>query len=162
MKVAVKILDERIHDWGLPRYESDGAAAIDLRACIDEPMEIKAGDPAVLISSGIALGMGSPEIAAIIAPRSGRGHKEGLVLGNGIGLIDSDYTGAVLLSTFNRNPPGGKSIRIEPGERIAQLRFVPVIRPTLEVVDEFETETARGAGGLHGQGVRYGRTGSVR
>ncbi len=149
--VELRILDPRLHDWGIPSYQTPGSAAVDLFACIDAPQKIEAGAPATLIPSGLALFMDIDRMAALVLPRSGAGHKKGLVLGNLVGLIDSDYTGEVKLSMWNRNP-GGDPIVIEPGERVAQMMFVPVMRPTLKVVDEFSGTTARGAGGFGSTG----------
>jgi dUTP pyrophosphatase len=151
--IELKVLDPRLEAWGLPAYQSDMAAAIDLRAAIDGALEIEAGSPAVLVPSGLALFIRDPFVAAMILPRSGLGHKTGLVLGNTTGLIDADYLGPILVSVWNRNAAGTPPIRIEPGDRIAQMMFVPVVRPRFEMVAEFSTETARGAGG-------FGSTGS--
>lgn len=151
-EIEVKVLDGRLNDWGLPTYQSEMAAAIDLHACIDSAMEIVPQEKAVLIPSGLALYMNNPHVAAVILPRSGMGHKHGLVLGNGTGLIDPDYTAQIFVSVWNRNP-SGDPIVINPGERIAQMMFLPVIRPSLTVVEEFSGETTRGGGG-------FGSTGS--
>jgi dUTP pyrophosphatase len=151
--IELKVLDPRLEAWGLPAYQSDMAAAIDLRAAIDDALEIEAGSPAVLVPSGLALFIRDPFVAAMILPRSGLGHKHGLVLGNSTGLIDADYLGPILVSVWNRNAAGTPPIRIEPGDRIAQMMFVPVVRPRFEVVVEFSTATTRGAGG-------FGSTGS--
>lgn len=152
--VEIKVLDPRVRDWGLPRYHSAMAAAVDLFACLDAPLALEAASPAQLIPSGIAVFIGDPGIAAVIVPRSGLGHR-GLVLGNLVGVIDADYLGPVLVGAWNRNPPGTEPIRIAPGDRIAQMLFVPVLRPRFAVVDEFSRGTARGAGG-------FGSTGSAR
>lgn len=151
--VEVKILDPRIRDWGMPSYQTPGSAAIDLFACIDAPMEIVAQDAAVLIPSGLAFYMGDTACAALVMPRSGLGHKKGLVMGNTVGLIDADYTGQVFISAWNRNPVGAEPIRIEPGERIAQLMFVPVLRAALSEVEAFSDATERGAGGFGSTGT---------
>lgn len=151
--MQIKILDARLHDWGLPAYQTEGAAAIDLFACVDAPLAIEAQSPAVLVKSGIALNFGDFAYAGLVLPRSGAGHKRGLVMGNTVGLIDPDYTGEILISVWNRNAAGSAPLVIEPGERIAQMIFVPVVRPSFEVVDEFSATTARGAGG-------FGSTGS--
>lgn len=150
--IEVKVLDQRLHDWGLPKYQSDMAAAVDLHACIDAPLHVKPQEAAALVPSGIALFMNDAHVAAMILPRSGLGHKKGLVMGNSVGLIDPDYTAQIYVSVWNRNP-SGDAIVIEPGERIAQMIFVPVVRPQLAVVGEFSGQTARGAGG-------FGSTGS--
>jgi len=154
--VEVKILDPRIREWGMPAYQTSGAAAIDLFACIDAPMEIAPQAPAVLVPSGLAFYMGDTSCAALVLPRSGLGHKKGLVMGNSVGLIDADYTGQVFISTWNRNPSGADPIRIEPGERIAQLMFVPVLHAALDVVDTFSDATERGAGGFGSTGTGGG------
>lgn len=149
MLVEVKVLDERVKGWGLPAYQTEGAAAVDLFACLDAPLEIAPGAPAVLVPSGIALFMDTDKIAALVLPRSGAGHKKGLVLGNLVGLIDSDYTGGIMLSLWNR---GTDTVIIQPGERVAQMMFVPVIRPELRIVDDHSGTTARGAGGFGSTG----------
>ena len=151
--VELKILDDRLHAWGLPRYQSEMAAAIDLHACLDVPLEVLPGTAAVLVPSGIAVHMADPGLAALVLPRSGLGHRKGLVLGNLVGLIDADYTGPVMVSVWNRNAPGSEPIVLQPGERFAQMVFVPVVRPRFEVVEAFSTVSARGAGG-------FGSTGS--
>ncbi|MFO7858747.1 MAG: dUTP diphosphatase [Ectothiorhodospiraceae bacterium] len=143
-RVDVRILDPRLErDWGLPDYATPGAAGVDLRACLDEATELAPG-ATLLIPSGLAIHIGDPGLAATILPRSGLGHKHGIVLGNLVGLIDSDYQGQVYISCWNR---GTGHYTIEPGERIAQLVFVPVVRPTLRVVTEFE-DSQRGSGGF--------------
>jgi dUTP pyrophosphatase len=152
-RVEVKILDPRLKDWGLPRHESAMAAGIDLRACLDAPVTIEAGAPAQLIPSGIALHLADPHLAAIVVPRSGQGHKKGLVLGNLTGVIDADYTGPIMISVWNRNALGTPPITIEPGERIAQMLFVPIVRPSFEIVAEFTTASTRGAGGFGSTGT---------
>jgi dUTP pyrophosphatase len=153
--VEIKVLDPRLKEWGLPAYQSDMAAAIDLHACIDGPLTIEAGTPAQLVPAGIAVHMGNPYMAATIAPRSGLGHKKGLVLGNSIGVIDADYQGPIMVSVWNRNAPGTEPIVIQPGERIAQMMFVPVLRPVFTTVEEFTADTARGAGGFGSTGVHH-------
>jgi dUTP pyrophosphatase len=152
--VELKILDRRLREWGLPRYQTDGAAAIDLMACVDRAVLVRPDTPAELISAGIALHMADPGMAALILPRSGMGHKRGLVLGNLVGCIDSDYTGPVMVSAWNRNAPGTPPIRIEPGDRFAQMVFVPVVRPEFSVVEEFTAPSERGAGGFGSTGRR--------
>ena len=142
--IQLKILDERIGaEFPLPEYATDGSAGIDMRACLHEPLEIGAGDTH-LIPTGIAIHIGDPALAAVLLPRSGLGHKHGIVLGNLVGLIDADYQGQVFVSCWNR---GGQSFTIQPGERIAQMVFVPIVRAHFEVVDSFH-ESARGAGGF--------------
>ena len=151
-RVQLKVLDPRLHAWGLPRYHSAKAAAIDLRACLDEPVALAPGSAAALIPSGLAVHMDDPNMMAVIAPRSGLGHKLGLVLGNLVGVIDADYTGPVMVSVWNRAAPGTAPVVIEPGERIAQMVFVPILRPAFEVVEEFSAASGRGAGGFGSTG----------
>ena len=150
--LALRLLDARLHEWGLPRYQSDMASGIDLHACIDAPVSLAPGSPALLVSSGIALYIADPHVTALIVPRSGLGHKKGLVVGNLVGVIDADYMGPVMVSLWNRTATGTAPITIEPGDRIAQMLFVPVIRPSFAVVEEFTTQTARGAGGFGSTG----------
>lgn len=145
--VELKVLDPRLHAWGLPRQRSAQAAAVDLHACLDGPLTLRPGDPAALIPAGFALHINDPHIAAVILPRSGAGHERGLVLGNLAGLVDPDFTGPVRISAWNRNAPGTWSVVIEPGERIAQMIFLPILRPVFEVVAEFSAPSERGAGG---------------
>jgi dUTP pyrophosphatase len=152
--MQIKILDKRLLDWGLPRFQSDGAAAIDLFACVGGIVSVGPQEPALLVRSGIALSFGDVSLAGLVLPRSGLGHKKGLVLGNAVGLIDSDYAGEILVSVWNRNPAGSPPIEIRAGDRIAQLVFVPIVRPNFEVVDEFSTQTARGAGGFGSTGQK--------
>ena len=153
-RIEIKIMDARLHAWGLPQYQSALAAAIDLMACIDEPVVLRPQEPAVLIPTGIALHMNSAELCAVILPRSGLGHKKGLVLGNGAGLIDADYTAQCFISAWNRNPAGSaQDITVQPGDRIAQMLFLPVVRPQFQVVDEFSAPSLRGEGGFGSTGV---------
>lgn len=143
-KVQVKILDDRIGTaFPLPHYATAGAAGMDLRACLDAPARLRPGET-LLIPTGIAVHMEDAGMAAVILPRSGLGHRHGIVLGNLVGLIDSDYQGQVLVSCWNR---GDREFTIEVGERIAQMVFVPVLQVGFEVVQHFE-ETLRGAGGF--------------
>ena len=151
MTVELKVLDERVRAWGLPRYHSEMAAAVDLFACLDAPLVLAPQAAAQLVPAGIAIHIAEPGLAAIIVPRSGLGHK-GLVLGNLVGVLDADYTGPVMISVWNRNAPDAPPIVIEPGDRIAQLMFVPVVRPAFEVVDEFTALSLRGAGGFGSTG----------
>jgi len=150
--VEIKILDSRIHVWGMPAYQSAMAAAIDLYACIEAPVGLEPSAPAVLVPSGIAVHMGRSDMAAIVLPRSGAGHKRGLILGNTVGLIDPDYTGQVQISVWNRNPPGTAPIMINPGERVAQMVFVPVLRPKFSLVETFTQTSQRGGGGFGSTG----------
>jgi len=142
--IDLKIIDPRIgSDFQIPEYQTAGSAGIDLQACIDETVLIKPGETQ-LIPSGIAVHIKDPNLAAVLLPRSGLGHKQGLVLGNLVGLIDSDYQGEVFVSCWNR---GNKEIDIEPGMRLAQMVFAPVEQVSFNIVDEFE-ESGRGAGGF--------------
>ena len=151
--MEIRILDPRLRAWGLPRYQSDMAAAFDLLACLDGPAVLEPGAAPLLISAGFAIHIADPGIAALVLPRSGLGHRRGLVLGNLVGLIDPDYTGPILVSAWNRSPPGSEAIVLQPGERFAQMLFVPILRPALAIVDEFSVETARGPGGFGSTGV---------
>jgi dUTP pyrophosphatase len=147
-KLEVKILDPRIgRDIELPRRATSGSAGLDLRACIDAPLTLEPGQ-AELVPTGIAIHLGDPTLAAMLLPRSGLGHKHGIVLGNLVGLIDSDYQGQVMVSMWNR---GATPYTIQPGERIAQLVVVPVVQVDFEVVEEFEA-SVRGAGGFGSTG----------
>jgi dUTP pyrophosphatase len=152
LPVEIRILDPRIHDWGLPRHHSAMAAAIDLFACVDAPLSIDPDSPARLIPAGIAIHIGVPGYAALIVPRSGLGHRDGLVMGNLVGVLDADYMGPVMISAWNRNPPGTAPIVIKPGDRIAQMLFVPVARPAFTVVDMFSAQSARGEAGFGSTG----------
>jgi dUTP pyrophosphatase len=145
-KLQVRILDQRIRGM-LPHYATAGAAGLDLRACIDAPLTLGPGE-SELVSSGIAIHVGDPGHAAVILPRSGLGSKHGIVLGNLVGLIDSDYQGPVTISVWNR---GAAPFTIQPLDRIAQLVVVPVVQVELEVVEEFAA-SARGAGGFGSTG----------
>ncbi len=142
--VKVKLLDPRIgKEFPLPQHATAGSAGMDIRACLKEPLTLKPGDTA-LIPSGLAIHIGDPGYAAVLLPRSGLGHKHGIVLGNLVGLIDSDYQGEVLVSCWNR---GLAEFTVNPGERIAQMVILPVVQAQFEVVSEFE-ESKRGAGGF--------------
>ena len=143
-KVELKILDSRIgNDYPLPEYATSGSAGMDLRACIDDAMNLEPGETK-LIPTGIAIHISDPLIAATILPRSGLGHKHGIVLGNLVGLIDSDYQGQIFISCWNR---GDKHFEINPGDRMAQLVFLPVIQAEFELVEEFDN-SQRGEGGF--------------
>jgi dUTP pyrophosphatase len=147
--IQLKIVNPRIGaDIALPAYATDGSAGIDLRACVEQAITLAPGGTA-LIPTGIALHISDPQLAAVILPRSGLGHRHGIVLGNLVGLIDSDYQGEILISCWNR---GRESFTIRPGDRVAQLVFVPVVRAKFEVVAEFEA-SERGAGGFGHTGV---------
>lgn len=149
-EVRYKVLDERVgQSIAVPAYSTAGSAGLDLRACIDAALVLQPGD-CELIPSGIAIDIRDPEVAAVLLPRSGLGHKHGIVLGNLVGLIDSDYQGQVFISCWNR---GDSAFTVEPGDRVAQMIFVPIIRPKLVKVDEFEP-TQRAAGGFGHTGVR--------
>lgn len=150
--IEIKVLDERLRAWGLPAYQSEMAAGIDLFACLTDTLALEAGSPAQLISSGLALHIADAHVAGLIVPRSGLGHKKGLVLGNAVGVLDADYTGPLMISAWNRNAPGTPPIAIEPGDRIAQLLFVPIVRPAFAVVAEFAATTVRGSGGFGSTG----------
>ena len=150
--VELVVLDPRLHEWGLPTYQSAMAAAIDLHACLDAPLAIQPGTAPALIPAGFAVHMADPTMAALVLPRSGMGHRKGLVLGNLVGLIDPDYTGPILVSAWNRNAPGTEPIVLQPGERFAQMLFVPILRPTLSVVDAFSATSQRGVGGFGSTG----------
>ncbi|OTU44166.1 dUTP diphosphatase [Acinetobacter pittii] len=144
MKVQVKLLDPRLgKEWPLPSYATAGSAGLDLRACLDEAIDIEPGQT-VLVKTGMAIYIHDVNFAGLILPRSGLGHKHGIVLGNLVGLIDSDYQGELMVSLWNR---GQTTFRLEPGERLAQYVLVPVVQAEFEQVEEFE-ETLRGAGGF--------------
>ena len=145
-KIDIKILDPRMQDQ-LPVYATEGSAGLDLRACIDEAITIEAG-ATVLVPTGLAIHLADPGYAAMILPRSGMGHKNGIVLGNLVGLIDSDYQGQLMVSTWNR---GQKSFTLQPMDRLAQLIVVPVMQVEFNVVDEFDS-SERGAGGFGSTG----------
>jgi dUTP pyrophosphatase len=160
MQIELKLIDGRLVGWGFPRWGSELAAGLDLHACLPGPIRIEPGRPPVLIGSGCAIRIGDGDWCGFVAPRSGLGHR-GLVLGNTVGVIDADYEGEVTVSAWNRNAadpglPDGGAITIEPGDRIAQLVFVRVARPRLEVVTEFSASSARGAGGFGSTGVAAG------
>ena len=152
LEVEIVVLDPRLLEWGLPRSHSGLAAGIDLHACLDAPLRLEPGSLPVLVAAGFAMHMGDDGMAALVLPRSGAGHRRGLVLGNLVGLIDADYTGPIMVSAWNRNAAGGEAVVIEPGERFAQLVFVPVLRPSLRVVDAFSGSSERGGGGFGSTG----------
>ena len=148
-KIQLKILDERLKtEFGLPHYATQGSAGLDLRACVEQAIIIEPGQTE-LIPSGMAINIGDPNIAAVLWPRSGLGHKHGIVLGNLTGLIDSDYQGQVFISVWNRSQT---SYSIEPGDRIAQMVFIPVLQCDFEQVDDF-ISTERGEGGFGHTGI---------
>ena len=148
--MQIKVLDPRVFDWGLPRFQTKGAAAVDLFACVEGVVRVEGQAPAILVKSGIAISFQGLSVAGLVLPRSGLGHKKGLVLGNTVGLIDPDYAGEILISVWNR---GREPFTMQPGDRIAQLVLLPIVRAQLQVVDAFET-SARGAGGFGHTGVR--------
>ena len=149
-QLKVRVLDARIGTtWPLPTYATAGSAGLDLRAVIDAPIDLAPGS-AALIPTGLSIHIDDPGFAAMILPRSGLGHKQGLVLGNLVGLIDADYQGPVMVSLWNR---GQNPQQVQPGDRIAQLVFMPVVRAGFRIVEEFE-ESARGSGGFGHTGVR--------
>ena len=154
LPVELQILDQRLPGWGFPHWGSPLAAGLDLHSCLDAPLVLEPQAPAVLIPAGIAFRIGDPEWCALVLPRSGLGHRDGLVLGNGTGLIDADYEGPLLISAWNRNPPqSGSRIEISPGDRIAQLVFVRTARPHFAFVTEFSETGSRQAGGFGSTGV---------
>jgi dUTP pyrophosphatase len=147
-KLQIRVLDERIgQSIAFPAYATDGSAGLDLRACLSQPLVLEPGDTQ-LIGTGLAIHIADPALAALILPRSGLGHKHGIVLGNLVGLIDSDYQGELMVSCWNR---GQTRFTVEPGERLAQLVLVPVVQAEFEVVDEFDS-SHRGAGGFGSTG----------
>ncbi|MBT9567651.1 MAG: dUTP diphosphatase [Thiobacillus sp.] len=148
MKMDVKILDTRLRDQ-LPHYATSGSAGLDLRACIDASIMLQPGETQ-LIPTGMAIHLADPGYAAMILPRSGLGHKHGIVLGNLVGLIDSDYQGQLMVSAWNR---GQQAFELAPMERLAQLVIVPVVQATFNIVDDFES-SARGSGGFGSTGRR--------
>lgn len=148
--MKVRVLDPRIgREFPLPAYATHGSAGLDLRACLDAPLELMPG-AAQLLPTGLAIWVEDPGLAAVILPRSGLGHKHGIVLGNLVGLIDSDYQGQLMVSCWNR---GSTAYVVQPGERIAQLVVVPVVQVELEVVEDFAA-TMRGEGGFGSSGTR--------
>ena len=148
--IEVKLLDPRFGDeWPLPAYATEASAGLDLRAALEAPLVLGPGETA-LLPSGIAIHLADPHLCAVVLPRSGLGHRHGIVLGNGTGLIDADYQGPLLISVWNR---GREPFTIEPGDRVAQLVVMPIARVTLQVVDTF-IDSARGTGGFGHTGVR--------
>jgi dUTP pyrophosphatase len=148
--IEVKLLDPRFGDeWPLPAYATAASAGMDLRAALEAPLVLASGDTA-LVPSGISLHLADPHLCAVVLPRSGLGHRHGIVLGNGTGLIDADYQGPLLISVWNRS---AEAFTIQPGDRIAQLVVLPITRVSLQVVDTF-ADSARGEGGFGHTGVR--------
>jgi dUTP pyrophosphatase len=152
-EIELKVLDPRLHKWGLPRYQTDMSAGIDMHACIDAPMTVGPQAPAVLIPSGIAVSMNDTHMVAFLLARSGMGHKKGLILGQSVGTIDADYQNQIFISAWLRSPPGSEPLTIQPGDRIAQLVFLPILRPEFRLVEEFGAVTARGLGGFGSTGI---------
>jgi dUTP pyrophosphatase len=150
-EVGLRLLDPRLPGWGFPRWGSAAAAGLDLHACLDAPLVLPPQAKPVLIPAGFSVLIRDPAWCGLIFPRSGRGHREGLVLGNGTGVIDADYEGPLMVSAWNRD--ASDSVRIEPGERIAQLVFTRVTRPVLTVLEgEPGPRSERGAGGFGSSG----------
>lgn len=148
--IEVKLLDPRFGDeWPLPAYATEASAGLDLRAALEAPLVLGPGETA-LLPSGIAIHLADPHLCAVVLPRSGLGHRHGIVLGNGTGLIDADYQGPLLISVWNRSQ---ESFTIKPGDRVAQLVVLPITRVSLQVVDTF-ADSARGEGGFGHTGVR--------
>ena len=148
--LQVRLLDPRHGtQWPLPAYATEASAGLDLRAAIDAPLELAPGD-AALVPSGLSIHVADPGLCAVVLPRSGLGHKHGIVLGNGTGLIDADYQGPLLISAWNR---GSEPYTVQPGDRIAQLVLLPIVRASLQVVDTFE-DSGRGVGGFGHTGLR--------
>ena len=161
--VAIRLLDSRLSGWGFPHRGSALAAGLDLHACIDAPLTLAPGDPPVLVPAGFAMRIGDPDWCAMIAPRSGLGHR-GLVLGNTIGIVDADYEGECMISAWNRNCrgtglPDDGVLTIAPGDRIAQLVLVRIGRPRVAIVEAFSEASARGAAGFGSSGIAAPRGG---
>jgi len=149
LAVEIRLLDARLSGWGFPRWGSAAAAGLDLHACLDAALDLPPQGPPALIPAGFSLAIRDPGWCGLVFPRSGLGHREGLVLGNGTGVIDADYEGPLMISAWNRNP-GGAGLRIEPGDRIAQLVFTRVTRPTLTIRAASDTVEPAGAAGPAG------------
>lgn len=160
MEVEVRILDARLREWGFPHYGSELAAGLDLFACLNEPVRLVASGAPVLISTGFSLRIGGSEWCGLVVPRSGLAHHKGLVLSNCVGVVDPDYEGPCLVSAWNRNPVADtatddRSIVVNVGDRIAQLLFVRIDRPTFRFVDEHISPTHRGEGGFGSTGTSF-------
>jgi dUTP pyrophosphatase len=154
VRIELKILDPRLPGWGFPSRGSDLAAGLDLHACLDKPAVLQPQAPPILISAGIAFRIGDPHWCALLLPRSGLGHQRGLVLGNTVGVIDADYEGPCLISAWNRNPaPGGETIEIRPGDRIAQLVLTRIAQPDFVIVPSFSGEGGRQEAGFGSTGI---------
>jgi dUTP pyrophosphatase len=151
--MEMQVFDPRVHDWGLPKFQTAMSAGIDMYACLNAPLTIHPQANAVLIPTGVAILINDPNMVAFLLARSGLGHKKGLILGQSVGTIDADYANQIFVSAWLRTPPGSEPLTIEPGDRIAQLVFLPIIRPSFRVVDAFSVTTARGLGGFGSTGV---------
>ncbi|WP_449411652.1 dUTP diphosphatase [Methylobacterium komagatae] len=148
--VGIRLLDARLTGWGFPRWGSEAAAGLDLHACLNAPLDLAPDSPAALIPAGFSVLIRDPAWCGLVFPRSGRGHRDGLILGNGTGVIDADYEGPLMISAWNRSR---QPVRIEPGERIAQLVFTRIARPVLSVLDgDAGPGSARGEGGFGSSG----------
>jgi dUTP pyrophosphatase len=161
LRVEFKIVDERLRAWGFPRWGSQWAAGLDLHACIDAPIEVHPQQAPLLVSAGMSFRIGDPNWCALVLPRSGLGHKAGLVLGNMVGLVDPDFDGPCQISLWNRNPAGplpdgsaSVAILVSPGDRIAQLVFTRVTRPLMVEVASFTERSERGSSGYGSTGIR--------
>jgi len=148
----LKVLDPRLHEWGLPTYHSEMAAGIDLRACIDAPLALEPQAPAAMVPTGVAILINRPDIVAFVLARSGLGARQGVLPAQAVGTIDPDYAGPWIVPLINRNAAGTPAVVINPGDRIAQAVFLPLLRPRFRVVDEFSVATARGSGGFGSTG----------
>lgn len=156
LAVGIRLLDPRLPGWGFPRWGSAAAAGLDLHACIDSALVLEPQAPAVLIPAGFVVTIRDPDWCALVLPRSGAGHRDGLVMGNGTGVIDADYEGQILISAWNRNPAPGPGIAVEPGDRIAQLVFTRIVRPRLAITEDAPSGpfSERGEGGFGSSGRR--------
>lgn len=157
MQLSVTLLDPRLPEWGFPRWGSAASAGLDLHACLDAPLTLQPQAAPALIPAGFSMRFRETEWCGLIFPRSGLGHREGLVLGNGTGVIDADYEGPILISAWNRNDAtGGAPITIAPGDRIAQMVFTRIVRPTIDILDatvaSSDSRTGRGPGGFGSTG----------
>ena len=157
--VEIRLLDARLRGWGFPRWGSAAAAGLDLHACLDGPLILAPQAPSVLIPAGFSVRIGDPGWCGLVFPRSGLGHGSGLVLGNGVGVIDADYEGPLMISAWNRNPPhlAGGDVAIAPGDRIAQLVFTRVVRPNFVIAEDAAPDgpsAGRGHGGFGSTGLR--------
>ncbi|BBK35800.1 deoxyuridine 5'-triphosphate nucleotidohydrolase [Allostella sp. ATCC 35155] len=155
MRCEIRLLrPEMLARFGMPGYQSAMAAGIDLVACLERPLVLYPQAPAILVPTGIAIHMAEPSVAAMIYPRSGLAHRKGLVLGNGVAVIDADYQGEIMVSVWNRNPPSEtETVTVHPGDRIAQMVFVPILRPEFAIVSGFSSASDRGTGGFGSTGV---------